>query len=173
MKKFLWILLFLLTSTAFGQEPDKPPFKADYDFAIVLFENTNQKIFELKNFEKLVVKNKYNGTEKPFASLTDIEQHAYILELAYIFNVKMNNIYQIWKDELSTASSDVVGLDDKTRKATKKEIEQYMSKLDIIQKKYQADHLKFAETFFHKYKEKFKQGEVDLALKQIVESINR
>jgi hypothetical protein len=170
LKKIIVLLIcFFWTCTLLSQEVKKIAKLEDYNKVILLFEATNQRLFDINNFQNLKLQNKTTKTDVDFNKLNTFDQKLYIIELVYIFNKKMQIIDSIWKNELSQAPETIANPALLDRSPIKSEVNDYINKLKVIRQDFYKKQTIFIETFLQENKEQFSQTELKVLLSQIKE----
>ena len=162
-------MCFFLACTLLSQEVKKVAKLEDYNKVILLFEATTQRLFDLNNFQNLKLQNKVTKIDINFNQLNAFEQKLYIIELAYIFNKKMQIMDSIWKNELSLAPESIDNPTLLDRSPNKNEVNEFINKLKTIRQDFYKKQTTFIETFLEENKDQFSEVELKVLLSQIKE----
>lgn len=166
MKIFRFILIclaFLFMGNLAARE------KEDFDKFLKRTATVSKDLSSSKYYESVELSNKKTGEKKKFSELSELDQHIYKIMLAESFGQEMEELYNKWMDELVNAEDKP----DDAKHASKQDVAEYMSQLNLLRKK-NAERLEsLVETTFKKWPDKFTEEEKAFILKSIRDQHNK
>ncbi len=160
-----FVILFLI----FSQHQQISPTVAEYEEKLEHVEKMSKGVFENDTWISIFLKNKKDEKEKTWGQLNEYEKDMFMFVVG---NRTLNSIMKIeefWNEEIKKFDNPNFKLvpSPQSRPATKKEVANYLEKLEKNRKQFVLELEKYNNHFFEKYKNELSLEEIAAYKKRI------
>ena len=148
------------------------PTVAEYEDKINHVEKMAKGVFENNTWIEIILKNKYSEKELLWNELNEYQKDMFMFVVGNRTLSSILKIEEYWQEEIKRFDNPNHKLivSSESRPATKKEVLEYLNKLEISRKKFVVELEKYNDVFFKKYKNELTIEEISSYMKKIKDS---
>jgi hypothetical protein len=163
------ISILLSLVLVFSQHKEYSPTVADYDSKIEHVTSMSRGVFSSDTWTGIVMKSKSSQKEKSWDQMSDKDKDVFMFVVGIRTLNSIIKIEEFWNDEIQKFENPTHRLvpSQESRPATKKEVQEYLARLDVIKKKFVKEMEIYNNTFFGKYHDEIPSSEASAFQKRI------
>ena len=163
------ISLLLALTLALSQHKDYSPTIADYEQKLEHVTSMSRAVFNKETWTGIVMRSKASQKDTPWDQMADRDKDIFMFVVGLRTLNSIMKIEEFWIDELHKFDNPTHRLvpSEGSRPATKKEVQDYLAKLERIRRNFATEMESYNNDFFVKYRSEIPASEISAFQKKV------
>lgn len=163
------ISTLLALALALSQHKEYSPTIADYEQKLEHVTSMSRGVFSKETWTGIVMRSKASQKDTPWDQMSERDKDIFMFVVGLRTLNSIVKIEEFWRDELQKFDNPTHRLvpSEGSRPATKKEVQDYLAKLEQVRKRFATEMESYNDAFFGRYRNEIPASEISTFQKKV------